>query len=206
MNLFHLACLLIAFHLANSSGSIKHEDYCKMEQMKCIGYYDFKNKYNTKCERLKCGDNYKYECSSGVCAVSRQSCDRLIHTLHLVKSIKSSHAYHKEMSKLTKFTNGFRTCPVIKYDLKSKDVCMNGLDCYQMETFTYRNIRNNLKKLIICPCSGEHAYHCGDFFCAVNSQACDNLNNASLKSFNNSIRKCGNDNIVIQKYAKLYLR
>lgn len=204
MNLFLSVCLLIVFYLAHTSESIKYEDYCKMTQVKCNGYYDYKNKYNKKCDRLNCGNKYKYECSTGVCATSRQSCDKLIHTYHLVKSIKSSHGYHKEMNKLTKFTNSFRTCPPIKYDLSSNDFCVNGLNCYQVETYTYRNIRNNIEKLMVCPCIAEHTYHCGDFFCTVNSHACDSLKETNLKAFNNSMKKCGNDNNIIQKYVKLF--
>ena len=202
---FFLAILFLKAFLFNTSESMKQNDYCKMTQMNCNGYYDFRNKYVEKCVKLKCNDKYKHECLGEFCSIDQKSCDELVNTHRLIRSITNSHIQHREIKRLKNFKNHFKSCPLAKFDLKTSDFCLNGLNCFQVKSYTYRNFRNNIEKLMICPCRGKRTYHCGNFFCTANSQACDALKKqiSSLKNSNN-LTKCGNDSIVIQRHIKLF--
>ena len=191
----------VLFFLISEIFSLKTSDICTNKQQQCKGFYDFGYNYNQRCERINCQGKYGYECREDYCTVDKQTCTEFIKTSHLIKSIKSSKLFDIKMKQLQTFINGFKVCPMIEFNLESNDVCINGQNCFYVEKYSNRNLKNIFSKQAICPCSGSHSYQCGDGFCTVHSNACEVLEqDHNLREF----KSCGNHKKLLNRKIKLF--
>ena len=89
-----LIILLIKLHLALA---LKSANFCNLKQKVCKGYYDTKQKYQTKCDLIECSDErFSFKCSNDICTKNKTECIKYkklnikFHTNLLRKSIKYS--------------------------------------------------------------------------------------------------------------------
>lgn len=194
--------LILTFLIYNVA-SLRINSYCRINRLQCKGSYDFGFNYFEKCEKFPCLGKYGYQCQRDICSVDKSSCDKFIDLTHLIKSIRSSNMYDLKMKQFNSFVSNFIECPFIKHELNETDVCVNGQNCFYVEKYSVKNIRTNLAKQAICPCSTTHNYHCGSEYCTVHSAACEALrllNSDQLSEF----KKCGNANKLLNRKIKLF--
>lgn len=179
--------------LINSSFGMRPINFCKRIHEKCVGTYDEQNVYAEKCHLDKCPKQFKYYCNFfNVCAKNKLSCTQLNETKHYIEKIRIPYTFSHEMIKLKKFISNFRECPLTQSYLKPTDMCLNGNNCFY--TISNNESEELPRKAIVCPCPSQYSFHCGDFYCATNSIAC----NLFISNKNdNTPRRCGNDNVII---------
>ena len=79
--------------------SLRQENYCKITQKECKGTYDYRNNYEEKCKNIKCGDQFGYQCNKDFCSIDKHSCDSYQNLKLLIKSIKNSNLFQKQMNR-----------------------------------------------------------------------------------------------------------
>ncbi len=127
-----LLSIFFAFHLTLSLKSI---DFCIVKQETCIGIYDKKHDYQTKCELIKCHGKFSYDCLSKTCSLNRKSCNEykiaLSKFFQTIKDFKTSDLtfvskHLTETKKIKSFNRGIKNCQKKIFEFKKSDVCLNG--------------------------------------------------------------------------------
>lgn len=100
-----------------------------------------------------------------------------------------------------------KNCSTGNYELKANDFCLNGKNCYMENTiWTGKRIAKQ-KKSIVCPCKGSYSFHCGKYFCTINSLACDSLKpkEENKELIFNEVNYCRNDNTLFRNTLNPHL-
>ena len=120
----------------------------------------------------RCSGRFKYECKPGKCSVDKQACEYFTSMAKVVNSYRHRVNYHEERKRFNTFKSLIKKCPVIKYEWKAADFCLNKLkDCKKLDTDVITGLQ--MAKTVDCPCSGKHSYVCGKNVCSVDGTSCD---------------------------------
>lgn len=197
----NLIILSLVLNLAVVSQGLNTFEYCKLTKTECTGRYDYKYNYEENCKKINCHGKFEYQCTKDICSTSKSSCELFSNVNLLIKSLTNSRMFYKQMSIFQKFQESLSECMHSHQELNPNDVCSNGKSCYYKRTYTLRNEKKTFAAKIVCPCVGEHSFHCGNDLCTTNNIACD----LYFKSNHTSImKKCGNDNQIIKNKVKLF--
>lgn len=199
MKLISLA--VITLLLINKILSLSTNDLCIRIQDKCTGNYDSNHNYDVTCVKTKCEGKLSYRCGQDYCATNKKSCDTVFNLMFLLRSYKGLLLFEKELDKYSDFIQKIKECPSEAYLFQEEDVCSNGIGCYSKAGFSFRIGKNKVIKPVNCPCMKEHSFQCGDDFCAIHSNACDEFRQ---NSSNLMAKKCGNDNQILRKKFLFY--
>jgi len=200
-----LIILLLGLHLAFG---LKSANFCKIKQKECQGSYDEKQKYEIKCDLIKCFDTFKYDCGLNVCSSNMTECNehkklvlnekkltRLDHSANSIIRFK----YIKELLKFKIFKKEIQFCEKKIYKFNSNDFCQTGLNCIEKIIKPTKVGYNYDIKKIDCKCPNENSLKYVKY-CAKNSNACDYLQQKEIKinkTLLSKVKKCGNDNVSI---------
>lgn len=196
---------ILLFVIIQLTDSLKSNDYCSPKHIECKGFYNKNHKYQTKCNRMKCQNNkLNYACGDNICAKSETDCkdyNLLVdYFLKLTRFILNPFVQNVEMekkrNKIESFFKHIKECDnKINYTISSNDFCLNGKNCELKKKFLKgfgASHSNNFKSIKIdCECPIDKSFKCNQY-CAIDSNACDYL----IKSNNNNISNCGNDNEI----------
>lgn len=81
--MMNILILLLILHNRLTNG-FDITNYCKSKGTTCYGHYDSKYKYSATCEKTKCNNIYKYQCTKDVCADKKVYCDILLNLRFLL--------------------------------------------------------------------------------------------------------------------------
>lgn len=193
--------LIVAFGLYEIN-ALKSDNFCVNLQKTCTGYYDSKDDYKLKCERVKCRGNFNVSCHKDFCSSDSASCNRLINVYFLIKSLSSSYLYDSKMKKFTSFVDSILKCPFVKYKFNSNDFCANAKSCFLSESLLIRNENRVHLKSIACPCQKAHSVHC-DGYCAISDEACKMLKKQN-KTRLIEIKNCSKKNLIFSKKIRIF--
>ncbi len=154
-----LMCTSIAINL-------KHTDYCTANRQLCKRepFYAFADICPITCE-----GRLGYKCQYSYCTTDKQACDKLMPNSDLIKTMRMTNEYQKQMRKLNVFISSLSQCPWLRYRFSQKDVCFKGIAC-----FLFRSLMRN-SKWPACTCKSSHSFKCGENHCTTNVMACDVL-------------------------------
>ena len=186
--------------------SLLSQNFCKINERKCVGSYNFLNIYQVNCKNVECIGEYKYACGKDKCAKTQEDCDLYLLLLEMYKFSKFFHSYNKifniEEKKAFKiFNNKLQECPLNKNTFKEDDFCLNESNCVE-KTRSFRSVRAIYSsKKVECKCTDKLSYHCGKY-CTLDSIACDFLKeqNTTLSSTGSINKKCVKNNKIILRY------
>lgn len=190
--MFYYFILLISFQLIASNLSLKTKDLCLASSQNC----------ETNNGDCKCEGKYSYQCIQNYCAVDKTACDGFYYLNSLSKSYKGlkvhetfkrSPLYDRNMQKYILFVKSIQNC---LEEPNEMEICSRGLNCFVKQEIQISGSKNvNLLKSVGCPCVDGYKFNCGDNYCTVNKQVCDDIQNRTLIK----TAKCGNDNVLVNK-------
>ena len=189
VNLAVITCLIFSF---NQVLSLNSNDYCLRTQHVCKGTYTYGFKYIQACTLMDCAGKYSYACQKRFCSTSKQACYSMTKIGYLINSLTSSHLHFMQSKQLEIFKKNFKNCAYVKHKINPIEVCMNSKSCFINS------------KLVLCPCFGEHGFHCGLDYCTSDSITCNSIKNKFLAAPANftAFEKCGNENTFYKDYMK----
>lgn len=182
------------------AATLKSNHICSLSENTCRGSFNLANKYIVKCDKSECNKKYEFKCSSEYCTVNSEHCTNFHNLKVLLKTImKSSRTYEKYIAKYMSFIKGIQNCSESADELQSNDICMNGMNCFVKKPLKLRYSGLHLYNRIECPCSELNSYQCG-MYCTVHKNVCLELNTNATKlaSMSSLIKKCGNDNTILE--------
>ena len=188
--------------------SLKPDNFCNLVQTESYGYYDSKNIYHTKIERVKCHGNYPFKCGEQKCVVYKQNC---IDYLHYILSLeiyrhmngldklkilkkKTELTFENATNKLKRFDDKIPNCPKVLNNWKSSDICLRRKICFE-KNVGYRGFGFfPTSKKTFCFCKDEHNYQCGNIHCTIHKSACDEVLKTDFKMVSSQIiNQCKNN-------------
>ena len=173
-----LIICLLNLHLALA---LKSANFCNLKQKVCKGYYDTKQKYQTKCDLVECSDErFTFKCSKDICSNNKTECNQFNILIR-----KQTDQYLEERKK-------FEICKNNIYKFDTNDFCVNGLNCEKKIVSPTALGYNYVRRKIVCKCPNEKGFKCGKY-CAKDSISCDYFI-SNIKLFNTNINKCNNNN------------
>jgi len=203
-----LIILLLKLHLTIG---IKTANFCRLEQKVCHGYYDSKEKYQTKCNLIKCSENYNIKCSINTCSNSKTECKKykqLNSYVHILLGKQEAHnntitnINRKEI--LEKFNVDIKNCEKNIYKFEANNFCLIRLNCFEKIRKATSLGYNYMNKRIDCKCPSELGFKCGKY-CTTDSNACD-YNREHIKTLLFSkINKCDNDININSSFFRSFL-
>lgn len=150
-----IVCLFIQLDFSSSSsGSVlTNHDFCMKQASECSG-------------------NFKYECKPDKCSVDKTACSYFNSMIFVLNSYRSRASYAEDKKRFNTFKILIAKCPVIRYEWKAADFCLNKLkDC---KTRDIDIITGTQKiKIVDCPCDGMHSYKCGKNVCSIDKISCN---------------------------------
>ena len=145
-------CVLIQSDSSSSRGLTNH-DFCIKQSSECSG-------------------NFSYECKPDKCSVDKSACVYFNSIAFVLNSYRSKASYAKDRKQFDAFKSLITKCPVIIYEWKSTDFCLNKQkNCKTLDVDIITGIKT--VKTVDCPCCGKHAHKCGENMCSVDKIACD---------------------------------
>jgi hypothetical protein len=204
--------LLLSLHLALS---LKSANFCKLEQKVCKGYYDTKQKYQTKCNLVECSERFKIKCSSNICSNNKtegneyKQMNSYVHILLKKHSdLKMTDKYFKEKSSFETFNKHIKKCENKIYNFDHEnDFCLNGQNCVEKLVSPIGLGYNYVNRKIDCKCPNEQSFKCNKYYCTKDSIACDyyreNIKNS--KALFAKINNCNSGNVSnLRSFFKLF--
>lgn len=141
-----------------------------------------------------CGGKLSYQCSEKFCSDNKDTCNEF-------NQLRSSINNDEKNKNISLIMNRLKPCPIRTKEWKiSNDTCSIGVNCTRIFQFPIRKLYVNIIKAVKCPCRGAFPFDCGQKFCSKNQQACSHFFKMNKNDF--KFKKCGNDNIIIQKNNK----
>lgn len=184
--------------------SLKSSNFCMIKQQTCRGIYDETHqKYQTKCEFIKCFGKFNFNCglNNNICSKNLTECNEynkilLNNNIKILIGLEPSLniKINNEKDKIKNFNKHIQSCKNTIYKLNTNDFCLNGLNCFEKiitpTGFGYKY----MNKKIDCKCPANNSFKC-DKYCSTDSIACDFFK--SNKTLFKNINKCGNNNVSI---------
>ena len=169
MNKYSL--FMIIFIIINPIFSLKTEDLC------------IKNN--------KCKGKYGYDCGSKYCALSKQKCTDFYSLSSFLVTLKGNLLKQK----ITNTINTITKCPVVNYEWKSTDICLNVVNCQTRKSLIHLLGKANINfvKHMTCVCAGNYKLQCDKKYCALNQDACDEFQDLVENSVPIRLSTCGNN-------------
>ena len=205
-----LIILLLSLHLTLS---LKSANFCKLEQKVCKGYYDTKQKYQTKCNSVECSERFKIKCSLNICSNNKTECNEYkqmnsyVHILHKKHSeLKMTDKYLREKSSFETFNKHIKKCENKIYNFDQKDFCLNGKNCVEKLVSPTGLGYNYVNRKIDCKCPNELNFKCTKYYCTKDSIACDYYReNVKNKALFAKINNCNNGNVSnLRSFFKIF--
>jgi len=193
--------LILQVELGTLTLGLKSSDICKNTNEECTGSLSLDLVYLLQCKKAKCTGLYDFDCSESYCTQSKETCEQFIQIRDLVGLM-----FRTPKDRMKKFFEGIRKCPALNYTFSPNEACLVGQNCYMSEksikTSKFKSTEVNfLTKKIACPCrESPYTYQCpGNLYCTSNNLACDALLKSEKPKEKFQLRKCLNDNLLIQK-------
>jgi hypothetical protein len=200
-----LILLILTIHLTIS---LKSTDFCIPKQQKeCKGYYDRHQKYQIKCNTIKCHGTFNYDCGSDICSNNMNECKKynkikLIQNqsfrTRIVLTLTTKHLMEKNDFEL--LNKQIKDCEYRIYKFNSNDFCLNGKDCRIIDYYRHKKII----KQIDCQCPNKQSFKC-EKYCTIDSLACDFYKSKENKQYFQNITLCGNHDITTFKTNSNFL-
>ena len=202
-----LIICLLKLHLALA---LKSANFCTLKQKVCKGYYDTKQKYQTKCDLIECSDEtFSLKCSKDICSNNKTECNRykkLNSNMYILigkqaaLNPKMTDQYLEERKSLQIFNKNIQVCNYKIYKFDQNDFCVNGVNCVEKIISSFGLGYNYVNKKIDCKCPNEKSFKCAKF-CTKDSIACDySKSNNNNKTFIANVKNCDNGNNSFLKY------
>ena len=108
-----LSSIILAISLALS---LESDEFCKIIQPNCKKSQQNENSLTDSnvCKINKCQGSYSVQCSSIYCALSNDSCLKLIPNRDLIGKSRNPREYFRRLRILHAFISGFNECPKYK--------------------------------------------------------------------------------------------
>ena len=196
-----LIICLLKLHLALA---LKSANFCTLKQKVCKGYYDTKQKYQTKCDLIECSDEtFSLKCSKDICSNNKTECHKYKQLNSYFTNSKFSKKYFQTKMNFDTFNKNIKECNKKIYKLNTNDFCLLGLVCVKKQVSPTSLGYNYVNKKIDCKCPNEKSFKCAKF-CTKDSTACNysksNNNNNNNKTFIANVKSCDNGNVSFLKY------
>ncbi len=188
---------LIFLLALNLAATLKPNDFCKLKQQECKGFYDKQHNYHIKCELIKCNGAFTNDCGFNICSKNKNKCTDYFYFYSklalTVPAIDVWFVWFEKQKKIQLFNKHVPVCKNKIHKFESKDFCSNEGNCFMINN--YLNSLGLIRKItnkIDCKCPSKQSFKCGKY-CAANSIACDFFRSNKLK---NKIIDCDNQNIT----------
>lgn len=169
-----------------------------VDNIECTGKYDTNHNYKEVCEKVKCIGKYGYQCTETQCTFDKTACEIFNKAKASLRSFKNLRIYNNQLIRYQEMIRNIENCPTYQYQFHLSDVCRNGLNCFQKQTFRLRKKKIDIYKKTECPCGGNHTYHCGRNYCSVNKTACESFTRSNQTNLN-ALKFCQNGNTISMK-------
>jgi len=186
--MFNEKILIILLLTLHSALAFKSANFRNLKQKVCKGFYDTKQKYQTKCDLVECSDErFTIKCSQDICSNNKTECNQL----NIL--IRKQAAFNSKMTDqyLEKERKKFEICRNIIYKFDTNDFCVNGLNCEKKIVSPTALGYNYVRRKIVCKCPNEKRFKCGKY-CTKDSISCDYFT-SNIKLFDTNINKCNNN-------------
>ncbi len=203
LNINVLIILLIKLHLAIC---FEANDFCVLKQQECKGFIDDQQKYQIKCNLIKCHGIYSNDChESHICSNNTTNCKKYNKIkLYFKKRVlqQNINRYLAAKNNFISFNKNIKNCKNKVYEFDQNDYCVNRRKCQIALGHRYK-----MTKEIECRCPTENqSFKCGKI-CASDSNACDYyqaINKNNNEQFEN-IKDCNIYNITyFRPYFNLF--
>jgi hypothetical protein len=199
-----LIILLLSLHLTLS---LKSANFCKLEQKVCKGFYDTKQKYETKCNLVECSKRFSIKCSLNICSNNKtegneyRQMNSYVHILLKKHSdLKMTDKYLKEKSSFETFNKHIKKCENKIYNFDPNDFCVSGQNCVEKLVSPTGLGYNYVNRKTDCKCPNELSFKCNKYYCTKDSIACDYYKkNKKNKALFAKINNCNNGNVSFLK-------
>lgn len=190
--MFNKKILVILFLIFNLTLSLKSINFCKLEQKVCKGYYDTKQKYQTKCGLNDCPKKFSIKCSINICSNNKTECKVFKQLNSYVNYVlEKEDKINPKIEERNKFIKHTEVCENKIYKYDSNDFCFAGMSCIKRFVSLSGLGYNYANKKIDCKCPIEYSFKCGRY-CTIDSNACDYYKSNENKILFSKINKCSN--------------
>jgi len=199
--MFSKIILIILLLTLHSALALKSVNFCNLKHRVCKGFYDSKQKYQTKCDLVECSDErFTIKCNKDICSNNKTECNQLNILIREQAAFNSklTGQYLEERKK-------FEICKNNIYKFDQNDFCVNGLNCEKKIVSPTALGYNYVRRKIVCKCPNEKRFKCGKY-CTKDSISCDYFT-SNIKLFDTNIKKCNNnyyDNNSIFSFFRSY--
>jgi hypothetical protein len=191
--------LIIILLTLHSAIALRSANFCHLKQKVCKGYYDKKQKYQTKCDLVECSDSddkLTIKCGlDHICSSNKTECNKYKQLNSYFTNSKFIKKYSKIKMNFDAFNNNLRGCQKKIYKFDKNDFCLLGIICVKKQVSPTGLGYNYVKKKTDCKCPNVKGFKCGKY-CTKDSNACDYLKlNKNNKTFIENIKTCDDGNV-----------
>jgi hypothetical protein len=166
-------------------------DFCVSSDIECRLNSNTNNYKKNECRKI-CKGKYRFRCIDGICSKKSKTCNQL-NRMTLM---------HGSLLSIFTFLTNIKGCSIDtddQYKLNRNDVCLNGLNCSEIQFIWLRTGLTKLEKTIDCPCRNDlYSYKCNNY-CVLNNKVCNALS-SSIHYYQNddelNYKSCRNGNKV----------
>ena len=190
MKMFKYSVLLIIIAIRIECLSLN--DFCVSSDIECRINSKSNNYEKNEC-RKTCKGAYNHRCLDGICSTKSRTCNQL------------NRMTHGSLLSLFTFLINIKKCPTnFQYKLNRNDVCLNGLNCSEIQFIWLRTGLTKLERTVDCPCRNNYSYKCKNY-CVLNNKVCDALLSSSSDKIKYDYNKsCQNGNKIFRVASSLF--